>query len=79
MRWDLKNKENFNAVKKTGLGKMNKEARRIKASRSMNKVCSGQNLGRRNRRQGWKELLTTENLECYSRVHVGHSGHLNSI
>ena len=79
MRWDLKNKKDFNVVKKTGPGKMNKEDRRIKASRSMNKVCSGQNLSRRNRRQGWKELLTTENLECSSRLHVGHSGHLNSI
>ena len=79
MHWDLKTKKDFNVVKKTGLGKMNKEARRIKAFRSMNKVCSGQNLSRRNRRQGWKELLTKENLECYSRLHVGHSGHLNSM
>lgn len=74
MRWDLKNKKDFNVVKKRGLGKTNQEARRIKSPRSMNKVCSGQNLSRRNRRQRWKELLTKENLECYSRLHVGHVG-----
>lgn len=52
LTWDLRNKKDFNIVKKGGLGKRNKEARRIKASKSMHKLCSGQNFRRKYRRQG---------------------------
>ena len=79
LSWDLRNKKDLNIVKKGGLGKRNKEARRIKASKSMNKLCSGQNFRRKSRRQGWKEQLTMDSLECYSRHQVGHSRHVNSL
>lgn len=52
--------------------KKKKEARRTKASGSMNKVCFGQNPRRKSRRPGWKEEFP---MESHSRLHVDPNKH----